>query len=50
VDRRAAHYRIRLARPDEIPRLREIEDWAGTMFSGFGLTEDALTVLSHPKT
>jgi hypothetical protein len=34
--------RIRLARPDEITRLREIEDEAGTMFSGLGLIEDAL--------
>jgi hypothetical protein len=25
-----------------MPRLREIEDWAGTMFSGLGLIEDAL--------
>ena len=30
--------------PDEMPRLREIEDWAGTMFSGLGLIEDALDV------
>ena len=35
-------FRIRLARPDEIARLREIEDEAGTMFSGLGLIEGAL--------
>lgn len=33
---------IRLARPDEIARLRAIEDEAGTMFSGLGLIDDAL--------
>jgi GNAT superfamily N-acetyltransferase len=35
-------FRIRLARSDEIARLREIEDEAGTMFYGLGLIEDAL--------
>ena len=33
---------IRLARPDDIPRVRAIEDEAGTMFSGLGLIDDAL--------
>jgi GNAT superfamily N-acetyltransferase len=33
---------IRLARPDEVPRLREIEDQAGTIFSGLGLIDEAL--------
>ena len=35
-------FRIRLARPDEIARLREIEDKAGEMFSGLGLNDDTL--------
>jgi hypothetical protein len=30
-------YRIRLARPDEVPRLQAIEDEAGTIFGGLGL-------------
>ncbi len=34
-------FRIRLARPGEIERLREIEDEAGTMFSGLGLIDEA---------
>ena len=37
-------YHIRLARPDEVPRLREIEDEAGTLFSGLGLVDEALDV------
>jgi GNAT superfamily N-acetyltransferase len=37
-------YRIRLARPDEVPRLREIEDEAGRVFSGLGLIDEALDV------
>jgi GNAT superfamily N-acetyltransferase/catechol 2,3-dioxygenase-like lactoylglutathione lyase family enzyme len=47
VDQRAAQYRIRLARPDELSRLREIENQAGTMFCGLGLIEEALDV-SYP--
>ena len=35
-------FRIRLARPDEIARLREIEEKAGEMFSGLGLNDDTL--------
>ena len=35
-------FRIRPARPDEIARLREIEDKAGEMFSGLGLNDDTL--------
>ena len=35
---------IRLARPDEIPRVREIEDEAGTVFSGLGLIDESLDV------
>jgi GNAT superfamily N-acetyltransferase len=35
-------FSIRLARPDEIARLREIEDEAGEMFSGLGLIDDTL--------
>lgn len=37
-------YRIRRARPDEVPRLRAIEDAAGAMFSGLGLVDEALDV------
>lgn len=37
-------YRIRLARLDEIARIREIEDAAGSMFSGTGLIDEALDV------
>jgi len=44
VDQQAALYRIRLARPGDMPRLREIEDRAGAMFSGLGLIEDGLDV------
>lgn len=39
-------YRIRRARPDEVPRLRAIEDAAGAMFSGLGLIDEALDVSS----
>ena len=35
-------YRIRLARADEVARLREIEDEAGTLFSGLGLIDETL--------
>lgn len=35
-------YRIRLARADEILRLRAIEDEAGTLFEGIGLIDEAL--------
>jgi GNAT superfamily N-acetyltransferase len=45
----AAQYRIRLARLDELPRLRDIEDRAGTMFSGLGLIEEALDVSYPPE-
>ena len=47
MDQQAAHYRIRLARPDEMARLREIEGRAGTMFSGLGLIEESLDVSFH---
>ena len=43
-------YRIRLARPDEVPRLREIEDEAGAIFSGRGLIDEALDVVHSPDT
>jgi len=33
-------YRIRLARADEVARIRAIEDEAGTMFSGLGLIDE----------
>ena len=42
MDARAARYRIRLARPGEVPRLRAIEDEAGILFSGLGLVDEAL--------
>jgi hypothetical protein len=48
VDDRAAKYRIRLARRDELPRLREVEDRAGTMFSGLGLIDEAHDVSFPP--
>jgi len=35
-------FRLRLARPDEVPRLREIEDAAATLFAGLGLIDEAL--------
>jgi GNAT superfamily N-acetyltransferase len=37
-------YHIRPARPDEIACIREIEDAAGSMFSGTGLIDEALDV------
>ena len=37
-------YRIRTARPDEVARIGEIEDAAGSMFSGTGLIDEALDV------
>jgi len=40
-------YRIRLARRDEVPRVREIEDEAGALFMGLGLIDEALD-LSFP--
>jgi GNAT superfamily N-acetyltransferase len=42
MDQRIDSNRIRLARPDEVTRLRKIEDEAGKMFSGLGLIDDAL--------
>ena len=35
---------VRLARPDEVRRIREIEDEAGTVFSGLGLIDESLDV------
>ncbi|HET9624165.1 MAG TPA: GNAT family N-acetyltransferase [Kofleriaceae bacterium] len=37
-----ASYHVRLARPDEIPRIRAIEDEAGTVFAGLGIIDEAL--------
>jgi GNAT superfamily N-acetyltransferase len=37
-------HRIRLARLDEIPRIREIEDEAGLIFSGLGIIDETLDV------
>jgi GNAT superfamily N-acetyltransferase len=42
--RRTDTHRIRLARPDEVLRLRAIEDEAGTLFTGLGLVDEALDV------
>jgi GNAT superfamily N-acetyltransferase len=44
MDQQGDSYRIRLARPDEIPRLEEIEDEAGKIFLGLGLIDEALDV------
>ena len=41
-------YGIRIARPDEITRVREIEDESGEMFSGLGLIDETLDV-SFPE-
>jgi hypothetical protein len=49
VDHRAARYRIRLARPEELPRLREIENRAGTRFSGLGLIKEAHDVCRESR-
>jgi GNAT superfamily N-acetyltransferase len=42
--RRIEHHRIRTARPEEIGRVREIEDEAGKRFTGLGLIDEALDV------
>src|SRR5512132_4263651 len=44
MGQQTASYRVRLARPDEVPRLRAIEDAAGRIFSGLGLIDEALDV------
>ena len=44
MDQPADPYQIRLARPDEVPRLRAIEDEAGMSFAGLGLIDEALDV------
>ena len=44
MDQRTDSYRIRLARPDEVPRLRQIEDEAGSIFSRLGLIDEAVDV------
>lgn len=48
MEQQTDSYRIRLARPDEIPRVREIEDEAGMIFSGLGIIDEALDV-SFPR-
>jgi GNAT superfamily N-acetyltransferase len=40
MNTRLDDYRIRLARADEVARIRAIEDEAGTMFSGLGLIDE----------
>jgi GNAT superfamily N-acetyltransferase len=42
MGQQTASHRVRLARPDEVPRLRTIEDTAGEIFSGLGLIDEAL--------
>ena len=37
-------YHLRVARPDERDRVQEIEDLAGTRFSGLGLIDESLDV------
>jgi hypothetical protein len=49
MDQRTVSYRIRLAHTEEVPRLREIEDEAGTIVSGLGPIDEALDV-SFPWT
>ena len=44
MDKPAGPYQIRLAHPDEVPRLRAIEDEAGLSFAGLGLIDEALDV------
>ena len=44
MDQRTVSYRIRLAHTEEVPRLREIEDEAGTIVSGLGPIDEALDV------
>lgn len=44
MDQHRNPYRIRLARLDEVPRLRQIEDEAGAIFSGLGVIDEALDV------
>ncbi len=40
----AAAYHLRRARPDERDRIHQIEDLAGTRFSGLGIIDEALDV------
>jgi hypothetical protein len=49
VDQQAAQYRIRLARQDELPRLREIEDRAGSMSPAWASLKRHSTSRSHLK-
>lgn len=44
MEQQTDSYRIRLARPDEVPRVQEIEDEAGMIFSGLGIIDEALDV------
>jgi 4-diphosphocytidyl-2-C-methyl-D-erythritol kinase len=44
VDQSSDAYQIRLARPDEIDRVREIEDEAGTIFLGTGMIDESLDI------
>jgi hypothetical protein len=44
-----ASYRIRLARTGEVPRLRDIEDEAGTLFAGLGLVDEILDGVHAPR-
>jgi GNAT superfamily N-acetyltransferase len=42
MDASAHRFQIRLARTDEVARLRTIEDEAGTLFDGLGLIDESL--------
>jgi GNAT superfamily N-acetyltransferase len=44
VDTPTDAFQIRLARPDELERLREVEAAAGNLFAGLGLVDEALDV------
>ncbi len=48
MNQRPDSYRIRLARPDEVLRVHEIEDQAGRMFLGLGLIDDETKDLTFP--
>ena len=43
-DQRTDPYRVGVARPEEIPRIREIEDAAGSAFAGLGLIDETRDV------
>ncbi len=42
MNRQDGSYSVRLASPEEVDRIREIEDEAGALFSGLGLIDETL--------